>query len=51
MQTTKHKIESKTHKIQHENKKDNNNLNGLKRNIKMFCFHNGDGMRPMLGAP
>jgi len=47
MQTTEHKIESKTHKIQNENEKDNNNLNGLRRNIKMLCVYNEDGMRPM----
>jgi hypothetical protein len=47
MQTTEHKRESKTHKIQKENKKDNNNLNGWKLNIKIFCFYNEDGMRSM----
>jgi len=45
-ETTEHKTESKTHKIQNENKKDNNNLNGLKRNIKVLrFFYNEDGTR------
>jgi hypothetical protein len=47
MQTTEHKIECKIHKIKNENKKDNNDLNGLKRSIKILCFYNEEGMRSL----